>query len=82
MEPLPGILAVGMAMATWLVLPHVLRCCHRYFYHEPIPYELGPDDGDSVWFHQSVFGALKDPARLFAAALTITYLFSSAATIW
>lgn len=70
----PGTLAVGMSLATWLVLPNLLRRCHNYVEKGAKARVLGPEYAVNVPFHQSVFGALEDPARLFAGALTFSYL--------
>jgi len=70
----PGTLAVGMSLATWLVLPNLLRRCHNYVESGAKARLLGPEYAVNVPFHQSVFGALEDPARLFAGALTFSYL--------
>jgi len=73
MEPPLGILAWGMSMVTWLVLPDVLRRCHSYVEEEAKAHELGPEYDDWLPFHRSVLGALEGPARLFAGALTFSF---------
>lgn len=71
---LPGSMAVGLSLASWLVLPSALRKLHRYVESGPKARVLGQEYGEAVPFQQSVFGALEDPARLYASALTFTYL--------
>lgn len=71
---LPGSMAVGLSLASWLVLPSALRRLHSYVESGPKARVLGHEYADSVPFHQSVFGALEDPARLYAGALTFSYL--------
>lgn len=73
---LPGSMAVGLSLASWLVLPSALRRLHNYVESGPKARVLGHENADSVPFHQSVFGALEDPARLYAGALTFSYLGS------
>lgn len=70
----PGTLAVGLSLAAWLVLPTLLRRCHEFVESGAKARVLGGEYGGSVPFQQSVFGALEDPARLFAGALTFSYL--------
>lgn len=71
---LPGTMALGLSSAAWLLLPNVLRRCHSYVESVPKARMHGQEYADSVPFHQSVFGALEDPIRLFSGALTFSYL--------
>ena len=71
---LPGTMAVGVSLAAWLVLPTVLQRCHSYIESGPKARLLGREQGEKIPYHLSVFGALEDPARLLATAVTFSYL--------
>ena len=71
----PGSMAVGLSLASWLVLPTALRRLHNYVEDSGAKARvLGHEHAEPVPFQQSVFGALEDPARLYAGALTFSYL--------
>jgi hypothetical protein len=82
---MPATMAAGLSLATWLVLPRLLRRCHSYVESGPKARILGraqqQDDGvkekpptPPVSYEMSLFGALEDPARLLATTITFSYL--------